>query len=636
MSKESHAVHAEKEDSCYHCGEACREDAAIAFDGHVFCCTGCQSVYDILQQADLCDFYALDERTGKVRNQEQHSYRVLDDLDTARQFVEFEHDGIARVTFFSPAIHCSSCIWLLEHLGRVHKGVIQSQVNFLRKEVTVTYHTDQLSLKEVALLLDQVGYAPRIESRKNTGKKRNDLVVRLAVAGFCFGNSMLISIPDYLDMKVEIPDEFQRWFGYINLLFALPVFFYSSSVYFQSAWKGLKHRFVTIDVPVSLGIIALFVRSVVEITVFGELGYVDSLAGLVFFLLIGRWYQHKTYQALSFDRDLASYFPIAVSKIVESNEVTTKLAELVEGDLIRIRNQELIPADGVLEKGIANIDYSFVTGESVPSFHEKGSLMYAGGRQLGGPIEMKLTKKVNNSHLTRLWNQDNEEKEDNKLHNLSDRISQSFTLIILFLAFGAAAYWFFADPSLVVNVFTSILIVACPCALALAVPFTYGHTLRMFGHRGFYLKNANVIEKIAGIQRIVFDKTGTLTSPLPEQVSFVGHELNDQVVQWVYTAASNSIHPLSKILSNRYQDASLTTIERFEEIAGKGLEAVMEGHTIRLGSASWVLAGDVEADNRTKVYLGLDGTYLGYFLFSNVYRPGIFEMLENLTTSHRL
>jgi Cu+-exporting ATPase len=328
---------------CYHCDEVCEKDQIITHDDHSFCCTGCKNVYQILQEADLCDFYSLEEKTGRVRSGDHRKYLVLDNPEIAAEFIEFDHEGLVKTSFQAPNIHCSSCIWLLEHLNRIDPGILKSSVNFLKKEVTVWFYKDKVSMKEIAGLLDSVGYPPAIVlSKQRQRKKRNSLAIPLAVAGFCFGNSMLLSIPDYLDLNYQIPESYRSIFAYINLLFALPVFFYSANVYFISAIKGLKHRFVNIDVPISIGIVTLFLRSAYEIVWLGEMGYVDSLAGLVFFLLIGRGYQNKTYQALSFDRDFSSYFPIAVTKLDQDSETSVRIQDLKIGDTILVRNQELI------------------------------------------------------------------------------------------------------------------------------------------------------------------------------------------------------------------------------------------------------------------------------------------------------
>jgi len=628
-------VEVDVKQECYHCGEPCERDEVILHDDKSFCCSGCSSVYQILKDADLCDFYNLEERTGKVLNANTQKYLVLDSPEVAKEFIEFSHEGLAKTTFFAPSIHCSSCIWLLEHLNRIQQGVVQSKVNFLKKEISITYRSDEVTLKDLAFLLDSIGYSPQLEKR-SPKKTERSLMIRLAVAGFCFGNSMLITIPEYLDLNYQIPRSFSQYFGYINLLFALPVFFYSAIVYFQSAWKGLKHKYINIDVPISLGIITLFVRSLFEILAAGGTGFVDSLTGLVFFLLIGRWYQHKTYQALSFDRGVGSYFPIAVTKVENDHEITTRLEDLKVGDDILIRNTELIPADCELVEGDGNIDYSFVTGESIPASVEQGSQIFAGGRQIGGSIVVRLIKSVHNSHMTKLWNSDAQADSESGINNISDKISQYFTLIIILIALGAGIAWWWIDSSKAVDVFTAILIVACPCALALAVPFSYGHTLRVFGNRGFFLKNANVVEKIARVKSIIFDKTGTLTNSLPENVSFIGEkELSESDKSLVYSVVSNSIHPLSKIISNQLKGAKKQEIFDFQEAAGLGIQAECGGRILKIGSAKWV-GLDKNTQNTTNVFVSISGEIKGYFEFKNSYRDGIIESLKKLQRKYSL
>ncbi len=286
---------------------------------------------------------------------------------------------------------------------------MQARVHFLKKEVNITFCHSSLSLRSLVELLQSVGYTPDISlatSAKPKPNKRNNLILKIAIAGFCFGNVMLLSLPDYLDADFSLSPTYRTFFSYLTLLLSLPVFFYSASSYFSGAIKGLRHRLLTLDVPIVLGLLTLFGRSSYEVFTQTGTGYFDSLTGLVFFLLIGKWYQNKTYQALSYDRDYASYFPIAVTRLVNQQEVTTPLKDIQVGDQLLIRHQELIPADAILLRGEARIDYSFVTGESEPVEKVSGDYLYAGGKQQGGPLTIELRKPVANSYLTDLWNQD--------------------------------------------------------------------------------------------------------------------------------------------------------------------------------------------------------------------------------------
>jgi Cu+-exporting ATPase len=628
-------------EKCYHCGEDCIEET-IHFDDKSFCCQGCQTVYEILNTSDLCQYYDLEKNPGiQLKNPaRQEKFAYLDNADISNKLYDFQDASLKKVTFYVPQIHCSSCIWLLENLYKLKEGVLHSSVQFLKKQVSITFEEDKVSLRQVVELLAAVGYEPEIslaQGSQNKKKTNRSLAIKIGLAGFCFGNTMLLSIPEYLDTDFSLAEEYRVFFGYINLILALPVFFYAASDYFVSAWKGLKHRFINIDVPIALGILALFGRSAYEIISTTGPGYMDSLTGLVFFLLIGKWYQSKTYQALSYERDYASYFPIAVTRINAGKEDSVALKDLQVGDKIIIRNQELIPADAILLKGAANVDYSFVTGESVPVSKISGDQLYAGGRQVGSTITVEIQKPVANSYLTELWNQEVFDKNrHSRLNSLVDVVSQYFTIAVLLISAATATYWYFTDSSMILKTLSAVLIVACPCALALSLPFTFGHTMRIFGKKGLYLKNTEAIENMSRISDIVFDKTGTITQAKPQQLILQGGKLNQQEKSLLRSVARNSTHPLSKtIYQSLDEKLPLVGVDAFDEIPGKGITAYADGHEILLGSEAFV-CGIQSADKKTtRVYLQIDKELKGYFEFENLYREGFAELMESLSGRYR-
>ena len=625
--------------TCFHCGEDC-DGEDIVREGKHFCCQGCQTVHDILSGSGLDTYYTVESAPGASQKQQRASERwaFLDLPDVQTSLLDFREGETSRVTLFVPAIHCSACIWLLEQLGRLHDGVGQSRVHFVKKEVRVTFRHDALSLRALAELLDSVGYAPDISlAGKHPPKPhRNNLTIKIGVAGFCFGNVMLLSLPDYLDTDFSVGPAYQALFGYLTFLLALPVFFYSASAYFSGAYRGLRHRMLTLDVPIVLGLLTLFGRSSYEIFTQTGTGYLDSLTGLVFFLLIGQWYQNKTYQALSYDRDYASYFPVAVTRLVRQEEITTLLQDLRVGDQLLIRNQELIPADAILLRGDARIDYSFVTGEAEPVEKVSGDYLFAGGRQQGGPLVIELRQPVANSYLTELWNQDAFNKPAAAtLSPLSDRVARYFTGVILAISLLTALYWYTRDPSVLMNAVTSVLIVACPCALALSVPFTFGHALRWLGKQGLYLKNFAVLEKLAGVDQIVFDKTGTITQAQPEKMPFIGETLSPREQSWVRALVRTSTHPLSKAIYRSLPNLPLSAFTDFREQSGQGIAArvsVPAGNRadVRIGSAAWVGAPSVTNTNETRVYVRIADEIRGYYRFANHYRPGFESLMQQL------
>jgi Cu+-exporting ATPase len=600
-------------------------------------------VYQLLNENKLENYYTMYDNPGiKVEVQDYgNKYAWLDKEEVIEKLVYFTEGEYSKVKLYIPDIHCSSCIWLLENLYQLNPNITQSMVNFVKKEVDITYKNSAISLRQIVELLASIHYIPMInlESVTNEAHKQQNkkLIYKLGIAGFAFGNTMLLSMPEYI--PGEVSPEFKSFFGYLNMFLAIPVLLYSASDYILSAYKNLRHKIINIDFPITLGIFTIFFQSSYEIISGNGTGYMDSLCGLVFFLLIGKWYQNRTYQALSFERDYKSYFPVAVTRITEEGEEYAMLEELKVGDRIVVHNQELIPADSVLKSGEANINYSFVTGESKPVFKRPGDEVYAGGKQIGSTIEVEVTKEVKQSKLTHLWNQDIHEQKDKKkdLTELIDEISKRFTAIIVSVAIGAAIYWWFNDPSIIVYAFSSVLIVACPCALALSIPFTYGNTMGIFGKLGYYLKKSTVVEKMTKIDAVVFDKTGTITYTDTLSVEYDGEKLSANDLYACKSLSRQSKHPLSTAVFDYIQSDFSREVEDYREIPSKGIIGKLNGKTYRLGSASFIGCDTQQDDPKAShVFFSIDGQSKGYFTIHNKYREGAQEVIEELKLKYDL
>ncbi|MBL7858771.1 MAG: heavy metal translocating P-type ATPase metal-binding domain-containing protein [Cyclobacteriaceae bacterium] len=616
---------------CYHCGQACED--TLWMEDKAFCCHGCKTVFEILSANDLCEYYDLDKNPGiQLKQISEETYAYLDEKDIRRKTVEFDSDSFSRVRFYIPAIHCVSCIWLLENLQKLNTGVLRSEVNFARKSVTLDFNPEKVKLSGVARLLASLAYAPQISLEQEATvsvSSNKSLVIKLAVAGFCFGNIMLFSFPEYLGLD-QGDESLKFTFSWLNVVLSIPVFFYSGFDYFRSAWKSFEQRQINIDVPIAVGLLALFARSIWDIVSGFGPGYLDSFTGLVFFLLIGRWFQSKTYESLAFDRDFKSYFPLAIHKLMGLEWKPVVIYDLKKGDQIRIRNMEIIPADSLLLDAEAFIDYSFVTGESRPVKVKLGELVYAGGRLIGQPVTMVVDKKTSQSHLTSLWNHAAFQKvEESKYKKIIDRAARRFTWIVLGIAVITAGYWYAVDPSQMWLIITSVLMVACPCALALAAPFTYGNMLRVFGKNNFYLKNADVIERLATINAVVFDKTGTVTHGQSPDVQWEG-DLNDNQLGWIKVLTSYSTHPLSNVITKSIRKPGIGEVTKFKEFPGKGIEGEIDGSIIKIGSPAFTGFTGTLDDMSSKVFVSINQEVKGYFTITTSIRKDIKNMLSRL------
>jgi Cu+-exporting ATPase len=626
-------------DECFHCGLQCNTDR-IDFDDKAFCCNGCKTVYEILHLNELSCYYDLEKTPGSVPNEIKGKFNYLDNTDIASKLIEFDDLETTVVNFYIPNIHCSSCIWVLENLNKLNNGIKVSLVDFPKKEVRITFRKSEISLKEVAELITSIGYEPNISLDDSSAPETHvnrKLIYQVAVAGFAFGNIMMLSFPEYFQMDEYWLNRFKPFFRGLMFLLALPALLYSAKDYLISAYKGLKHGILNIDVPISLGILVLFFRSTYEILTDTGQGYFDSLTGLIFFLLLGKVFQAKTYSFLSFERDYKSYFPIAITKIeIDREEKNISVNDIEQGDRLLIRNEEIIPVDGVLINGIAMIDYSFVTGESVLVLKRSGDKLFAGGKQTSGAIEMEALHSVKQSYLTQLWSNDVFKKNEAKdIKTITDSISKQFTIIILSIALLAGIYWYFADRSIAFQVVSAILIIACPCALALSAPFALGNMIRIFGKKGFYLKNTNVIEAMSKIDSLVFDKTGTITSNQKSKISYFGDRLKDSELGKIKSLLRSSNHPLSRMLYDYLEIKEEGPVEEFSEVLGKGIKGVVKGVNILLGSSDF--AGDKnENSTDTVIYVKIEAIIKGRFVFKNFYREGLKNVFSALEPKFQL
>jgi Cu+-exporting ATPase len=615
---------------CAHCGDECPENQ-LEVENNTFCCNGCQIVYSVLKENGLGDYYSFQERPGiSQKSIKSKNYSFLDDEDVINNLLEFREADICKISFTIPQIHCTSCIWLLENLNKLHQGILGSRVNFMNKSATISYDPNLITLKQVVEYLAIIGYPPELNLQRlsDTKTKVQDrsLYYKLGLAGFSFGNIMLLSFPEYLGFDHA---SVKFYIGYINIILALPVLLYSGFDYLRSAYWTVKMKQINIDIPIAVGMLTLFTRSVYEIVTMTGEGYLDSLAGFIFFLLIGKWFQHYTFYSIAFDRNYKSYFPISALVYHDDSWHSRSLDRLEAGDILLIKNEEIIPGDGLLMKGNASIDYSFVTGESDIVTKKEGEKLFAGGKSIGSVIQIQLLKKVDQSYLTRLWDEDSFSIDKvARTQTLINRIGKYFTLSIMTIAFISLAYWLLTDPAIAFNSFTAVLIVACPCALALALPFSYGNILRLMGHRLFYIKNVQVIDRLQMVDEIIFDKTGTITDHKSTVVAIGGRVISSRETALIKSAVYHSNHPLSKAIFSSLSGDFFTKPNEFLEITGQGITATFGNDKLRIGSPAFINRYDSQDING--VIVEINEEIVTWFDIKHKLRTGVEQLVTTL------
>ena len=625
---------------CRHCGESCGIGAITSSDGD-FCCRGCETVFGLLQRAGLGAFYSCEVIPGTSQKQAERRdalrFSALDDPAIAERLITFNDGKTARVTFAVPSIHCASCVWLLEQLWRFDDGITRSEVDLLRRAVHVEFSPASTTLRRIAEQLTAVGYEPSLspeDAPASVPANRRRLHLQIGLAGFAFGNIMLFSIPRYAN-GAPLDPAFQRMFDLLNITLAIPVLLFSAAPYFRTAWEAIRGRSMAIEVPVALGLAVLFVRSVFDISTGYSEGFLDSFAGLVFFLLLGRLFQQKVFDRIAFDRTYRSFLPLSVRVERPAGIELVSLEHVKPGDCIQIRPGEVVPADSVLASASGGrIDYAFVTGEQTPIGLAEGDVVRAGGRAVD-LMRLRVLRDVSHSHLASLWNNPIFAKTKSRwLTDVATRFGAWFTFGASGLAIaGAFAWW--PDAGASANVATAVLIIACPCALTLSAPITLGTAMGLMGRRGLYLKHPAVAFDLSRIDVIAFDKTGTLTEAGERRV-IESSLLSTRAWVLVRGLAMHSTHPVSRAIvtyadAGRDRDARVTDVD---EIAGQGITGVVDGIRVAIGSAQ--LTGIDTADSGTagdRTFMRA-GDETGWIRMSSSIRPGVERAARALCRSY--
>ena len=619
---------------CYHCGEEI-SSINLLYDQKHFCCAGCKGVYQILSENNLCAYYTYNDTPGS-RLDENTQLAYLDEPTIVTQLIDYKDEENTIITFYIPSIHCSSCIWLLEHLYKIDPAIFSSRIDFLKKEVTISFKHQDITLRNLVQTLMHIGYEPAINlqdvTKENTNSVNKSLILKIAIAGFCMGNVMLFSFPAYFGLS-SLEKQFQDLFAWLNLVFTIPVVFYCAKDYFISAITSLKHKHVNLDTPLALIIAVLFLRTAFSVLFTNDAGFADTLTGLVFLLLMGKWVKQRTYHHISFDRDYRSYFPIAITTLKEGIEKPVAINELAIGDRLWIRNGELVPADSILMKGDAWMDMSFVTGEIEPKQKVLGEIIYAGGKQIGESIEIEVVKLASQSYLTSLWNK--EHYTGKTTQNFNDSIAKYFSIVVFLIAFSAMGYWFVNQNTYKAwAAFTAVIIVACPCVLALSTPFTLSAILSVFDKKGFYVKNTDAVEQLAHCNSIVFDKTGTLSTAENANVNFLG-TLTAEENKLVVSLLNHSSHPLSRQIVKSFNCTHFYPISKYKETAGRGISGLVNNKMLYAGSQR-ILPFEIQTKQKSGVHIVIDRTYKGVFCVEQQWRTGLSTLISILQKQFKL
>ena len=632
---------------CNHCHLSFDEKIMIKENDLNFCCGGCQSVYHILKSENLDSFYEkLGNKTIKAPLQVSNDdLSKFDSENFLNSYTTITKDGFVQIDLILEGIHCAACVWLNEKVLYDTKGVIEANINFTTNKARVVFNSDILKLSDIIKKIRSVGYnAYAYDSSiadKEASKAKQDYFVRIMVAVVCTMNIMMLSVAKYTGFFTGMSLEVKNMIHLAEFILATPVLFFSGFVFYKGAYFGLKNRIVNMDLLVSSGATMTYVYSL--FVLFGAKGesYFDSVAMIITFVLIGKYLEviGKKSAIDTLDK-IKSTLPLEAI-VVKDGKKETKALNLVQvGDLIELKIGEKVPVDGKIISGNASFDESSLTGESIPVYKKTGDNIFSGTVILDSTILFEVVKDFKNSTFSSIVTLlEDSLNSKPKIQTLANKISRRFSLIILSIAFITFLVWYYFGLDLGfyfegVNQFErsfitaiSVVVIACPCALALATPMASLVGISELAKKSLLFKEAKFIETIANATTVVFDKTGTLTKGELE-VSFVEFFNKDErSINLLYSLLDSSNHPVS-IAVKRYIkenfEVSNVSLEDIKNIEAKGLSARYENIEILGGNEALLKEFDV------KINIHLNSKFTQYLFCIDKKIVANFELKDEL------
>ncbi len=540
------------------------------------------------------------------------------------------HDASLMLSL--PGVHCGACISSVERGLGAMPGVRSARVNLTLKRVAVQADP-QVTPQTLIARLAALGYEaheldPGMLQATEGDAQGRDLLMRLAVAFFAMMNIMLLSVAVWSGAA----DATRDMFHWISAFIALPTVAFSGQPFFRSAWRALRAGRLAMDVPISLALILATSISVYETTQGGPRAYFDAAVMLTFFLLAGRYLDHRTRAvARSAAQELAALEVPRAVRLRDGVEASVAIADLVADDLVLVRPGGRMPVDGVVMHGSSEIDRSLLTGESLPAWAGTGSVVTVGEVNLTGPLVVRVTAAGRDSSLHRMAELvAMAETARNRYTSLADRAARIYAPGVHLLSFTAFGVWMYltgGDFRFAINISAAVLIITCPCALGLAVPAVVTAASGKLFRKGLLIKDGTALERLAEVDTVVFDKTGTLTLGMPEPTNLDAHSPEAQAVARALSGASS--HPLAMALARAFASMAVlpAAVCDLREVPGYGVEGTWQGQTVRLGRAGWVEATPLDV---TATYLAIGTSPAAAFSFADALRPGAAEVVAAL------
>jgi len=620
--------------ACSHCGLEFEKNVMIEDNGNYFCCKGCQGVYNLLNSNNLETFY---EKKGNVKlDRATHFGEDTSSFDSKsfyQRFVRLTKDGFNKIDLVIEGIHCAACVWLNEKVLDKREGIVEANINFSNHKATIIWDDEVIKLSEIIQTIRNIGYNAypyeKSEAEIKTQKNKRDYFLKMSVAIFASMNVMMIDVAKYSGYFYGMTQDLQEMVHFAEFIFATVVLFFSGQIFFKGAYYGLKNKIINMDFLVISGAVLSYVYSFYVLFSGKGQSYFDSTAMIITFVLIGKYLEViGKNKALDVIDKLKANLTINATKIDNETKKVISVDEVEIGDILEVKQGEKIPVDGVLVSKEGDFDESSLTGESLPISKKINDKVYSGAINVGDVIRIKAIKTFANSTENKLIQMiEDSLNYKPKIEILTNELSKYFSITILTIALFTFFGWYYYAQNFEKALITaiSVIVIACPCALALATPIATLVGIGELSKRKILLKEAAFIETIAKIDTVIFDKTGTLTNK----------ELKIDNVQWkkeknlnlLYSLVSSSIHPVSlsikKYLESNFKDLKLVEFDEIKQISAVGIEAKYKKH---------ILFGGKEGDKN--FVFKIDGLEFASFEIEDKIKDGAKEVISYLKNSN--
>ncbi len=647
------------QDGCFHCGLPLpeRELFEAEIDGHSrhFCCLGCQSVCKVIYDSGLEGFYQrAPEGTLLAPPPELPKDLAFYDLDEVQSEYVTDLGEQREIDLLVEGIHCAACVWLIERTLAGVPGVISANVNLSGRRLHLRWDNSKIHLSQILARLGEIGYAAvpfDPDAAEGALKRQNRaFLFRIAFAGFAMMNLLWVSIALYTGAD---EGEFRNLFYWVGFALATPTLFYSGFPFLKGAWTGLRRMHLTMDLPIAIGATSTYLYSG-YVTVFNPVQghvYFDTVVNLIFVLLVGRFLESTSKRhAVAASQRLMDLQPRVATVVRDGVDQIVPVRAVKAGELILVKAGDQIPVDGIIIEGRSSVNEAMLTGESRPVDKTKGDKVSAGTMNLTSTLQIRVTGVLKNTALGRIIHLVEEAQASKApIQRIADRIVPWFVTVTLVLAVLTFAFWLNTGLELALMTAVSVLIITCPCAFGMATPMAIAVASGLGARNGILVKNGEVLEALSRISHFVFDKTGTLTEGrMKVQALHLAEGSREQeIIALAALVERYSEHSIAQAIVLRAESDGLEqttgSVTNFENQAGLGVCADVNGQKILLGSRTWLARNGVEDSGVftdsvrtletgavTCVYMAIDGQEVALFGIADQLRPGAAELLDSL------